>query len=152
MEFSGGLRQQSTMFNFRHAYGHMTWWGYNHTDEHGTILWMRLSSISAAFWSGNSLIQRKQWLAHIGGHSLVSAVATGTQSHVSMHGNQPSSVYETRRYSHVNSLGSLKFVIRCLQQIFSYLADGSIYYNTSIQLILIYSADSWWVTLSNCAG
>ena len=29
--------------------------GYDHTDEHGTILWMRLSSISAAFWSGNSL-------------------------------------------------------------------------------------------------
>ena len=63
----------------------------------------------------------------------------------------PLSADKTRRYSHVNGLGSLKFAIRCLQQICAYLADGSTYYNTSKQLILIHSADSWWVTLSNCA-
>ena len=43
-EFSGGLRQRSTMFDFRTV--------YDHTDEHSTILWTRLSSFSATFWTG----------------------------------------------------------------------------------------------------
>ena len=56
-------------------------------DEHGMTLQTRHLSISAAFWSGNLLIQRKQQLACIGEHGPVSAVATGTESCVSLHRN-----------------------------------------------------------------